>query len=114
MWILKKVASLLSSLPSSPTLYFACMSIGMGLGGYSVHKLYELKELAILREQITQHQASRAARIGSARQAVQRALKASQQLDATKRKIAAHVPHTPACRLNPDAVRLLNDLRGQM
>lgn len=114
MWIIKKVASLLSSLPSSPTLYLACMSLGMGLGGYSVHKLYEIKEVTVLRAQAAQQEGDRAARIGSARQAVQRALKASQQLDATKRKIAAHVPHTPACRLNPDAVRLLNDLRGQM
>ena len=114
MWIFKKLSNLLSILPSSLTIYLVCMSLGVGLGGYSVHKLYELKELAVLKEQAAQQQADRAARIASARHAAQLALKASQQLDTTKRKIAAHVPHTPACRLNPDAVRLLNDLRGEM
>ncbi|MBV1933948.1 MAG: hypothetical protein KUG59_04615 [Parvibaculaceae bacterium] len=84
------------------------------MGGYSVHKLYEIKGLAALKDQATQQQADRTARIASARHAAQLAHKVSQQLDATKRKIAAHVPRTPACRLNPDAVRLLNDLRGQM
>lgn len=114
MWIFKKLSGLLSALPSSLTIYSVCLSLGVGLGGYSVHKLYELKELAVLKEQAAQQRADRAARIASARHAAQLALKASQQLDITKRKIAAHVPHTPACRLNPDAVRLLNDLRGEM
>lgn len=114
MWVLKKFSSILSVLPSSPTIYLLCMSLGMGLGGYSVHKLYELKELAVLKAQVAQQEGDRAARIASARHAAQVVLKASQKLDATKRKVAAYVPHTPACRLNPDAVRLLNDLRGEM
>lgn len=114
MWIFKKVSSLLSFIPSSLTIYLLCVSFGAGLGGYSVHKLYELKELAVLKAQVAQQEGDRAERFASARQAAQLALTASKQLDATKRKIAAHVPHTPACRLNPDAVRLLNELRGEM
>lgn len=114
MWIFKKVTSLLSSFPSSITIYLVCMYLGMGLGGYSVHKLYELKELTVLKAQVAQQEGDRAARMASARHAAQLALNASQQLDITKRKISAHVPHTSACRLNPDAIRLLNDLRGEM
>ena len=114
MWVFKNLSGLLSAFPTSLMIYFLCMSFGAGLGGYSVHKLYQLKELAVLREQATQQQADRTARMTSAHHDARLALKASQQLDATKRKIAAHVPHTPACRLNPSAVRLLNDLRGKM
>lgn len=114
MWIFKKLSSLLSALPSSLTIYFLCVCVGAGLGGYSVHKLYDLKEVTLLRKQAVQREADRTARFASTREAAQLARKRSTQIAAIKREVIPHVPRTPACRLNRDTVRLLNELRGEM
>lgn len=114
MWVFKKAASLLSLLPSSLFPYSVCVAIGMGLGGYSVHKLYALEELATLRVQARQADVNRTARIASAAQAAQTALKATTRLNTAKKRITAHVPHTSACQLNADTVRVLNQLRGAL
>lgn len=114
MWMYEKVSSLLAALPSTVTIYLLCVSLGVGLGGYSVHKLYELKELSDLKKQVDQHDLERDARFASARHATQMAREASKQIVATKREVIPHVPRAPACRLNRDAIRLLNQLRGEM
>ena len=112
MWIYDKISGLLAALPSTVTIYLLCISLGLGVGGYSVHKLYELKELSVLKKQAAQHAVERDARFASALQATQLAREASQQIAATKREVFSHVPRAPACRLNRDTVRLLNQLRG--
>lgn len=114
MWLYKKASSLLAALPSTITIYLLCMSLGMGVGGYSVHKLYELKELSDLKKQTALHAVEREARYESARRAAQMAHEASEQIVEIKREVIPHVPRAPACRLNRDTVRLLNQLRGEM
>ncbi|MDF1687911.1 MAG: hypothetical protein P1U50_14070 [Parvibaculaceae bacterium] len=114
MWMIKKAVSLFSLLPSSLLPYVLCITLGMSVGGYSVHKLYALEELSALRAQARNADVNRAARIASAAQAAQTALKAVTRLNTAKKGIISHVPHTSACRLNADTVRVLNQLRGAL
>ena len=114
MWFFKKIPSLLAALPSGLTMYTVCVVLGASLGGYSVHKLHDLAELETLKEQTARLEQDRATRITMAQHAAEMEMQSLQKLDETKRKVAAHVPRTPACNLNSDAIRLLNELRGEM
>ncbi|MBO6542279.1 MAG: hypothetical protein JJ939_11980 [Alphaproteobacteria bacterium] len=89
----------------------ACLAIGIAMGGYGVHKLYQAGEVASLKHEIERRDKADKARNQVAAELAASNATREQQLVATIEGLQAHAQSLSACHIDGDVGRLLNQHR---